>query len=166
MSPLGEILLAADEAGLTGLWFVGQKHFAEGLEEKLEKMEMPVFEQTKHWLDAYFRGEKPGSLPPLHPIGTDFQKAVWEELMAIPYGHTATYGEIAKSLARKTGKASARAVGGAVGRNKISILIPCHRVIGSDGSLTGYAGGIDLKIKLLELERGVKHHVMSVRPRK
>ena len=153
-SPIGGILLAADDAGLTGLWFEGQKYFARCLEKNHEEKEIPLFEKTKQWLDIYFSGKEPGFSLPLHFTGTDFQKEVWEILCSIPYGQTATYGEIANRIAVKRGlpHMSAQAVGGAVGHNEISIIVPCHRVVGSNGSLTGYAGGIDKKIKLLELE--------------
>ena len=109
---------------------------------------------AKHWLDIYFAGKKPDLLPPLHPIGSAFRRSVWDILLQIPYGQTTTYGEIARQLAEKQGlpRMSAQAVGGAVGHNEISIIIPCHRVVGTNGSLTGYAGGIDKKIKLLETE--------------
>lgn len=153
-SPLGGILLAADEVGLRGLWFDGQKYFARDLPDERTERETPVLSEVKRWLDLYFGGQEPDSLPPLHPVGTPFRQAVWEILLRIPYGKTVTYGEISKQLAEKMGleRMSAQAVGGAVGHNEISIIIPCHRVVGSNGSLTGYAGGIDRKIKLLELE--------------
>lgn len=153
-SPLGGILLAADEVGLRGLWFDGQKYFARDLPDERTERETPVLSEAKRWLDLYFGGQEPDFLPPLHPVGTPFRQAVWEILLRIPYGKTVTYGEISKQLAEKMGleRMSAQAVGGAVGHNKISIIIPCHRVVGSNGSLTGYAGGIDRKIKLLELE--------------
>ena len=153
-SPMGNILLAADEIGLTGLWFEGQKYFALYLDKEHEEKDLPVFALAKKWLDAYFSGRKPDIKVPLHFIGTDFQNDVWEILYSIPYGHTMTYGEIAKKLAAKRGlkQMSAQAVGGAVGRNEISIIVPCHRVVGTNGSLTGYAGGIDKKIALLKLE--------------
>ena len=117
--------------------------------------ETPILAETKRWLDIYFTGREPGFLPPLHPIGSAFRQSVWELLLRIPYGQTTTYGEIARQLAAKRGLAriSAQAVGGAVGHNEISILIPCHRVVGMSGSLTGYASGISKKAKLLELER-------------
>lgn len=154
-SPLGDILLAADQNCLTGLWFEGQKYFALHLDKEREEKEIPVFEKTKEWLDIYFSGKEPDFTVPLRFIGTDFQKEVWKILCSIPYGQTMTYGEIAGKLAEKRGKKSmsAQAVGGAVGHNRISILVPCHRVVGSDGSLTGYAGGIEKKVKLLTLEK-------------
>ena len=153
-SPLGGILLAADEVGLRGLWFDGQKYFARDLPDERTERETPVLSEAKRWLDLYFGGQEPDFLPPLHPVGTPFRQAVWEILLRIPYGKTVTYGEISKQLAEKRGleRMSAQAVGGAVGHNEISIIIPCHRVVGSNGSLTGYAGGINRKIKLLELE--------------
>lgn len=154
-SPLGGILLAADDVGLTGLWFDGQKYFARSLSNERIEQETSVLAEAKRWLDIYFTGKKPDFTPPLHPIGSAFQRSVWEILLQIPYGQTTTYGEIARQLAKKQGldRMSAQAVGGAVGHNEISIIIPCHRVVGADGSLTGYAGGIDKKEKLLELER-------------
>lgn len=154
-SPLGGILLAADEIGLTGLWFDGQKYFARGLSNERIEQEPPVLAEAKRWLDIYFTGKEPDFTPPLHPTGSEFRKAVWEILLQIPYGQTTTYGEIARQLAEKQGLArmSAQAVGGAVGHNEISIIIPCHRVVGTNGSLTGYAGGIHKKEQLLELER-------------
>ena len=153
-SPLGGILLAADEIGLTGLWFDGQKYFARGLSSEREERELPVLLEAKRWLDIYFTGKEPDFLPPLHPNGSAFRRSVWEILLQIPYGRTTTYGEIARLLSEKRGltRMSAQAVGGAVGHNEISIIIPCHRVVGTNGSLTGYAGGVDKKVKLLELE--------------
>lgn len=154
-SPIGNILLAADELGLTGLWLEGQRYFAHCLNSEYAEEEISVFVKAKEWLDNYFLGAEPSFKLPLHFMGTDFQNEVWEILCSIPYGATATYGEIAKQLASKRGirQMSAQAVGGAVGRNEISIIVPCHRVIGANGSLTGYAGGIDKKIALLNLER-------------
>lgn len=153
-SPIGEILLAADESGVIGLWLENEKYFASGLERDHEEKEIPVLKLAKHWLDIYFSGKNPDFMPSIHMIGTEFQKEVWEILLCIPYGQTITYGEIAKRLAekRRIPHMSAQAVGGAVGHNKLSILVPCHRVVGSNGSLTGYAGGLNKKIKLLELE--------------
>lgn len=154
-SPLGTILLAADDTGLTGLWFEGQKYFAQGLDKETEEKEFSVFQTARRWLDVYFSGQAPDFQVPLHFQGTTFQKEVWEILLSIPYGGTTTYGAIAKQLAAKRGlpHLSAQAVGSAVGHNKISIIVPCHRVIGADGSLTGYAGGIWRKEKLLALEQ-------------
>lgn len=153
-SPLGGILLAADEIGLTGLWFNGQKYFARGLPAGYTEQNTPALSEAKRWLEVYFTGKKPDFMPPLHIVGSAFRRAVWEILLQIPYGKTTTYGEIARQLAKKQKlpRMSAQAVGGAVGHNEISIIIPCHRVVGTNGSLTGYAGGIDKKIKLLELE--------------
>ena len=154
-SPLGGILLAADDTGLTGLWFDGQKYFASELDPEHAAQETPILRQAKRWLDIYFRGQEPDFTPPLHPIGSPFRQEVWELLLQIPYGQTTTYSALAKQLAAKHGRShmSAQAVGGAVGHNEISIIIPCHRVVGTSGSLTGYAGGIDKKVKLLTLEK-------------
>ena len=153
-SPLGGILLAADETGLTGLWFDGQKFFARDLPAECVEQNTPALSEVKRWLDIYFTGKEPDFMPPLHPIGSAFRRSVWDILLRIPYGQTSTYGEIARQLAEKQGRPriAAQAVGGAVGHNKISIIIPCHRVVGTNGSLTGYAGGIDKKVKLLEWE--------------
>lgn len=153
-SPLGGILLAADESGLTGLWFEGQKYFANTLPEERISEETPVLAETKKWLALYFSGKEPDFAPPLHPAGSPFRQAVWKLLLEIPYGRTTTYGEIARQLAalQHTSSMSAQAVGGAVGHNEISVIIPCHRVVGTNGSLTGYAGGIERKIALLKLE--------------
>lgn len=153
-SPLGGILLAADEIGLTGLWFNGQKYFARSLPAGYTEQNTPALSEAKRWLEVYFTCKKPDFMPPLHIVGSAFRRAVWEILLQIPYGKTTTYGEIARQLAKKQKlpRMSAQAVGGAVGHNEISIIIPCHRVVGTNGSLTGYAGGIDKKIKLLELE--------------
>ena len=155
-SPLGEMLLAADETGVTGLWFAGQKYFARHLDKEQVEKEIPLFTTVKQWLDVYFAGSEPDFTVPLHFTGTAFQNEVWGILCAIPYGRTTTYGEIAKQLAARRGlpHMSARAVGGAVGHNPISILVPCHRVVGRGGSLTGYAGGIERKRRLLALEQG------------
>ncbi len=154
-SPLGGIMLAANDIGLTGLWFDGQKYFADNLPAEHIERETPILADAKRWLDVYFTGVEPDFMPPLHPVGSAFRQKVWKLLLQIPYGQTVTYGELARQLAEKQGAEhmSAQAVGGAVGHNKISVIIPCHRVIGTNGSLTGYAGGIDKKIKLLELER-------------
>jgi len=155
-SPLGTVTLACDETHLVGLWLEGQKYYGAAiLREAAEKDDLPVFGAAKRWLDRYFAGEKP-AIPelPLRPVGGAFRQGVWAILCEIPYGEVITYGDIASKMAAKMGKTrmSAQAVGGAVGHNPISIIIPCHRVVGSDGSLTGYAGGISAKIKLLERE--------------
>ena len=151
-SPLGDITLAADEKGLTGLWFDGQKYFALYLDKEHEEKELPVFQQAKN------SGKEPHVDVPLHFTGSDFQNEVWEILYSIPYGKTMTYGEIAQIMAKKRDLArmSAQAVGGAVARNEISLIVPCHRVVGSNGSLTGYAGGISRKAALLKMEGGFK----------
>ena len=154
-SLIGDILLAADEIGLTGLWFEGQKYFANTLPEDYVPQETKILTEAKKWLDVYFSGEEPKFTPPLRPTGSVFRQEVWKILLQIPYGQTITYGEIACKMAemKNTSHMSAQAVGGAVGHNEISIIIPCHRVVGTNGSLTGYAGGIDKKISLLKLER-------------
>ena len=145
-SPLGGMLLSADDKGLTGLWFDGQKYFAYGLEEleACEEQENSILTEAKRWLDIYFSGKEPDFDLPISLSGTDFQKKVWGILCTIPYGKTMTYGQIAAQLAAEQGAAhmSAQAVGGAVGHNPLSIIVPCHRVVGANGSLTGYAGGI------------------------
>ena len=153
-SPLGGITLASDGDMLTGLWFDGQKYFGSTLSAEYEEKNLPVFGQAADWLDIYFSGRDPGSTPSLCLRGTSFRKSVWDILLTIPFGHTMTYGEIAARLADQMGlpHMSAQAVGGAVGHNPISLIIPCHRVVGSDGSLTGYAGGIDKKMQLLKIE--------------
>lgn len=156
-SPLGGITLASDGVFLTGLWFDGQKYFGAALSGEPHEKKLPVFEQTERWLDIYFSGKAPDFTPSLSLQGTDFRKAVWEILLTIPFGQTMTYGEIAKRAASQMGlsRMSAQAVGGAVGHNPISLIIPCHRVVGSDGSLTGYAGGVDKKRRLLNMEGAI-----------
>ena len=153
-SPVGKITLASNGPELTGLWFDGQKYFGANLPEACEEKELPIFEKTKKWLNEYFSGKSPDFTPALSMSGiSSFRKRVWEILLSVPFGKTITYGQIAKEIEAETGKkVSAQAVGGAVGHNVISIIIPCHRVIGSDGSLTGYAGGTDKKAALLKLE--------------
>lgn len=155
-SLVGDIALVAEEESLIGLWIVGQKYFMGALkEEPIEKSDLPIFIKTKEWLDDYFAGKQPDiALLSLKPKGSDFRQVVWDILCHIPYGQVITYGDIAKEAALRLNKStmSAQAVGNAVGHNPISIIIPCHRVVGTNGSLTGYAGGIDKKIKLLELE--------------
>ena len=152
-SELGCITLASDGENLTGLWFEGQKYYLGKIKEKLvTKDDLKIFVNVKEWLGSYFAGENPSvSDVKIALQGTDFQKKVWKELLKIPYGTTITYGDIGKLLNIKSGQA----IGGAVGRNPISIIIPCHRVVGKDGSLTGYAGGLDKKKKLLELEKAL-----------
>ena len=171
-SPLGGITMASDGKALTGLWFDGQKYFGNGLDNNIRDESLPVFDQTDQWLDIYFSGKAPGFTPPLNMKTTPFRKAVWEILLTIPFGKTMTYGEIADRVAMQNGlsrmsaqavgqavghnglsRMSAQAVGQAVGHNAISLIIPCHRVVGANGSLTGYAGGIDKKAKLLALEQ-------------
>lgn len=153
-SPLGAIILASNGAGLTGLWFSGQKHYGAGLSPDAIRDEKPFYE-AKRWLDVYFSGAQPDERPPLLPQGTPFQQAVWRLLLTIPYGETTTYGALAQELARQRGleHMSAQAVGQAVGRNPIAILIPCHRVLGANGALIGYAAGVERKQWLLALEQ-------------
>ena len=153
-SPLDEITIVSNGSAITGLWFAKQKYFDAELGENNANSDLPIFTKAMRWLDAYFAGKNPGEIPPIQLDGTPFQLEVWRILQTIPYGERTTYGEIAKNIAKKRGiaKMSARAVGGAVGRNPISIFVPCHRVVGSNGKLTGYASGIEKKIKLLKLE--------------
>lgn len=154
-SPLGKVTMASDGESLTGLWLEGQKYFAVSLSEEELRKNLPVFECTKEWLDQYFRGNEPDFMPSLAPKGTPFRREIWHILQEIPYGKTMSYKEIGRLYAQKHGmqSMSAQAVGQAVGHNPISILIPCHRVLGSSGSLTGYAGGVDKKLALLKLEK-------------
>jgi len=155
-SPTGQLTIASDGTNLTGLWMDGQKYFEATLDgEGRANDKLEVFTKTRKWLDDYFAGKNPDVKKlPLAPKGSEFRQNVWKILLAIPYGQLITYGDIAKNLEQSSGKkASAQAVGGAVGHNPIGIIIPCHRVVGSGGSLTGYAGGIDKKIQLLELEK-------------
>jgi len=147
-SPLGEMKLCSDGDCLTAVIFSGQKYASKHLGNAIAG-DCPVLNITKDWLSRYFAGEIPASLPPIKPSGTPFQMQVWEALLEIPYGETVTYGQ----LARRVGCKSAQAIGGAVGRNPISVLIPCHRVVGADGKLTGYAGGVEKKAFLLKLEK-------------
>lgn len=152
-SPVGTLTLAATQDAVTGLWFDNQKYFGSTLDAQAVEQQTPVLRCAAQWLDSYFRGENPAPELPLAPHGSPFRQAVWDILRQIPYGSLTTYGAIAKHLEQQTGKhVSAQAVGGAVGHNPISILIPCHRVVGTNGSLTGYAAGIDVKIGLLKLE--------------
>lgn len=154
-SPLGGITIASNGIEITGLWFDGQKYFADTLSKVHEEKALPVFDETKKWLDIYFNGTPPDFTPPLSMNTTPFRKAVWNILLGIPFGKTITYGEISKIIAKQFGidKMSAQAVGGAVGHNSISLIIPCHRVVGTNGSLTGYAGGLEKKVWLLTMEK-------------
>ena len=155
-SPLGGITLASDGEALVGLWFDGQKYFADALGTRHEERDdLPVFDNTRRWLDTYFSGKAPDFTPKLSMRASDFRKRVWEILLTIPFGHTMTYGDIARLIAHERGipTMSTQAVGGAVGHNPIPIIIPCHRVVGKNGKLTGYAAGIDIKEKLLNLEQ-------------
>lgn len=158
-SPIGGITLGSDGESLIGLWFDGGRFFGDTLSGEVKEKDLPVFKQTRHWLDIYFQGGIPEFSPPLSVHGSAFRKAVWEILKGIPYGQTMTYGEIAEMTAKQTGASgmSAQAVGGAVGHNPVSIIIPCHRVVGTNGSLTGYAGGLDKKLALLKCEKCEKN---------
>ena len=153
-SPIGGITLASDGEALTGLWFDGQKYFPNKLVDESTEAELPIFTQTCNWLDIYFSGKEPSFTPLISQRTTPFRKAVYDILLTIPYGQTITYGGVARILAERQGveRMSAQAVGGAVGHNPIGIIIPCHRVVGTDGRLTGYAGGLDKKVALLKLE--------------
>ncbi|MDR3225771.1 MAG: methylated-DNA--[protein]-cysteine S-methyltransferase [Clostridiales Family XIII bacterium] len=153
-SPVGSLTVASDGESITGLWIKEQKYFGATLEDEVIAGDLPVFESAREWLNVYFGGKNPEFTPPLAPKGSAFRQMVWNILRAIPYGEVTTYQEIAKRIATQTGTdtMSAQAVGGAVGHNPISIIIPCHRVIGTNGSLTGYAAGVEVKAKLLALE--------------
>lgn len=164
-SPLGGITVASDGEALSGLWFDGQKYFADRLIEKEFGEQstdcasgIPVLKETEKWLDIYFSGKVPDFTPDLNLNGVSpFRERVWKILLKIPYGKLTTYGQIAKKIEAETGKrVSAQAVGGAVGHNPISLIVPCHRVVGANGGLTGYAGGLDKKIFLLKLEGSIK----------
>lgn len=156
-SPVGRLTLASDGTSLCGLWIENQRFYANNC-LLTEKGDLPIFKSVSSWLNRYFGAERviPTELP-LNPLGTAFQKTVWENLCKIPYGTTITYGELSRKVASTMGVSSmsAQAVGGAVGKNPISIIIPCHRVVGSDGSLVGYAGGLDAKRSLLNLEQNL-----------
>lgn len=148
-SPLGGITLGSDGKTLIGLWFDGQRYFADVLDPVHEERPiLPIFKEARRWLDVYFSGQEPQLIPALTFRGSDFRKRVWQHLMEIPYGQTTTYGQLARMLGCK----SAQAVGGAVGHNPLTLIVPCHRVVGTGGSLTGYAGGIDKKVRLLQME--------------
>lgn len=154
-SPIGQLAMTSDGKNITGLWLPNHEDFELKFNEKLFEAELIIFNKAVTWLDDYFLGNNPVIDFPLKAEGTEFRKQVWDILLDIPYGETITYGEIAKQMAQIRGKKtmSAQAVGGAVGNNPISIMIPCHRVVGKDGNLTGYGGGIDTKIELLKLEQ-------------
>lgn len=154
-SPLGGITAASNGNALIGLWFDGQKYFGCNLPPKCEEKNLPVFEKTALWLDIFFSGKPPQFALPLSISATPFRRSVWDIIAAVPYGQTITYGEIADIIANANGllKMSPQAVGGAVAHNPFLLVVPCHRVIGSDGSLTGYAAGISKKSKLLDLEK-------------
>ncbi len=153
-SPIGSITMASDGDALIGLWLDGQKYFADTRTPKPQEKDLPIFKLTDQWLDIYFSGKAPDFTPKIKMKTTPFRKMVWEIMLKIPFGQTMTYGQIATQIARQKGlkQMSAQAVGGAVGHNSISLIIPCHRVIGTNGQLTGYAGGLDKKTKLLQLE--------------
>ncbi len=148
-SPMGMLLLSADEIGLTGLWFEGQKHYATTLEKAIPEETTPVLRRAMDWLDVYFSGKEPDFSVPVHFVGTTFQVQVWSMLQEIPYGRMTTYGQLARKLSETM---SAQAVGNAVGKNPVSIIVPCHRVVGAKGQMTGFAAGIDIKKRLLQLE--------------
>lgn len=160
-SPLGSITIASDEASVTGIWFENSRFFSKALSGKYINQATAAAEQAVHWLDIYFNNKIPDFTPPLQLNGTDFRLTVWKILLDIPYGETVSYGDIAKTVAEKQGiaKMSAQAVGNAVGHNPISIIVPCHRVVGSKGSLTGYSGGIERKKALLDIESNVIHQI-------
>ena len=153
-SPLGKVTLASDGVSLVGLWFETQKFFASSLSDTYSEEELPIFDETIKWLDTYFAGNEPNFTPRILMRGTHFREAIWRILLKIPYGKTVTYGEIASEYAKQNGleKMSAQAVGGAIAHNPISIIVPCHRVVGANGDLTGYAGGIERKHELLKIE--------------
>ena len=157
LSPVGKIIMSSEGTALNGLWFECQKYFGGKNDmQKAETKDLKLFQDIKIWLDKYFQGEaiEIGNLP-LKPLGNEFKQSVWKILCEIPYGETTTYGEIAEKVAKQKGleRMSAQAVGGAVGHNPISIIIPCHRVVGKNGKLTGYAGGLKIKQYLLQLEK-------------
>jgi methylated-DNA-[protein]-cysteine S-methyltransferase len=153
-SPVGMLTVSSDGKNVSGLWIEGQKYFAKTMEKDVLEQNLSIFETVQKWLDIYFSGREPDFIPPLMPKGSPFQKSIWNNLCKIPYGQTTSYGELAKQfeLENQGKHTSARAIGNAVGHNPISILIPCHRVIGKNGNLTGYAGGIANKIKFLKME--------------
>ena len=155
-SPVGRLVLASEGETLVGLWLEGQKYFQSTLSGELcNKEDMQIFNVVRAWLDRYFAGQRPDIAKlPLAPKGSEFHQKVWRLLREIPYGEVVTYGALAEKMAQLAGREhmSAQAIGGAVGHNPISIIIPCHRVVGANGSLTGYAGGVEVKLKLLKME--------------
>lgn len=153
-SPLGELTFVSDGTALLGVWYEKQEPLEHLLQSPYETCNLPVFDETRRWFDLYFDGREPDFTPPLHPVGTDFRQQVWNDLLLIPYGETTTYGALAQQMVHRLSKSrmSAQAIGGAVGHNPLSIIVPCHRVVGADGTLTGYAGGIWRKEYLLNLE--------------
>ncbi len=155
LSPLGPMMMASNGIELTGLWFNNQKYFPNVSSTDWTVQSLPLFDRVKEWLDIYFKGDIPDFLPPLYLEGTPFQTAIWHILLTIPYGEVVTYGDIAQKFARQNNlkRMSAQAVGGAVSHNPISIIVPCHRVVGQNGNLTGYAGGLPRKIELLKIEQ-------------
>lgn len=158
-SPLGQITVASDGEAVLGLWFDGQKYDRDVLGKEYKEAALPIFGEADRWLDQYFAGLAPNFTPKLNLRGTAFRRRVWDILLEIPYGQTMTYGEIADRIARERGlkRMSARAVGGAVGHNPISLIVPCHRALGAQGRLTGYAGGLDRKAWLLRREGIIPH---------
>lgn len=154
-SPLGNVTLESDGENLTGLYIDGQRKVNNDYYKTAKRETLPIFSQTVKWLNEYFDGKIPDFTPEIKLVGTPFQKSVWKKLLTIPYGKTVTYGDVARQIAKEKGllKMSSQAVGGAVGRNPVSIIVPCHRVIGANGNLTGYAGGVDKKIQLLSIEK-------------
>ena len=154
-SPLGRMIMVSDGTALTALAFQGQKYYEKAVPWEAEEARLPIFDHTGQWLDIYFSGQEPTFTPTIATKGTLFQEEVWEILKKIPYGQVVSYGEIAAAIAKSRGlkRMSAQAVGGAVGHNPVSVIIPCHRVVGTNGHLTGYAGGLDKKEELLRLER-------------
>jgi len=158
-SPIGKITIAAADGAVIGLWFEGQAHYGAAISSSRAEGNDPACEDAVRWLDCYFAGEIPDFTPAVRMRGTAFQKDVWQLLMSVPYGGTESYGQIAERLRQTRGSASARAVGSAAGRNPVSLIIPCHRILGAGGALTGYAGGLERKKWLLEFERQVSSRV-------
>ena len=159
-SPIGDLTLLSTCQGLCGVWFEGQKYYMDGAAPGIPGMDDPILTAAARWLDIYFTGDDPGAPPPLDLRGSEYRKLIWDILLTIPYGSTATYGDVAREAERRSGRHTwARAVGGAVGHNPVSIIVPCHRVVGAGGSLTGYAGGLQRKEYLLRLEHTSQQNV-------